>query len=61
MLQVGAWPVDVKYLTCDDYDGSNTPDHTIDLKSYFIGVISIINFFPYLSVSLLLLIIILNE
>ncbi|XP_055686801.1 ionotropic receptor 25a [Lutzomyia longipalpis] len=38
MLQVGAWPMDIKYLNCDNYDGTNTPEHTIDLKSYFIGV-----------------------
>lgn len=38
MLQVGAWPMDIKYLNCDNYDGTNTPDHTIDLKSYFVGV-----------------------
>lgn len=36
ILQVGAWPPNMKYLTCDEYDGTNTPDHTIDLKSYFV-------------------------
>ena len=30
--------MNVKYLSCDDYDGSNTPDHTIDLRSYFVEV-----------------------
>uniref|UniRef100_A0A8D8MDM1 Glutamate receptor ionotropic, kainate 3 n=1 Tax=Culex pipiens TaxID=7175 RepID=A0A8D8MDM1_CULPI len=38
ILQVGAWPPNMKYLTCDEYDGSNTPNHTIDLKSAFIEV-----------------------
>lgn len=35
MLQVGAWPTNMRYITCDEYDGTNTPDHAIDLKSYF--------------------------
>lgn len=38
MLQIGAWPANMKYLTCDEYDGTNTPDRIIDLKSYFVGV-----------------------
>lgn len=38
ILQVGAWPSNMKYLTCDDFDGTNTPDHSIDLKSYFVEV-----------------------
>lgn len=38
ILQVGAWPMNIKYLSCDDYDGSNTPDHAIDLRSYFVEV-----------------------
>lgn len=29
----------MKYLTCDEYDGTNSPDHTIDLRSYFVDVI----------------------
>jgi len=28
----------MKYLTCDEFDGTNSPDHTIDLKSYFVEV-----------------------
>lgn len=35
MLQAGAWPANMKYLLCDKFEGSNTPDNTIDLKSYF--------------------------
>lgn len=35
MLQAGAWPVNMQYLLCDKFEGSNTPDNTIDLKSYF--------------------------
>lgn len=27
-----------EYLTCDDYDGTNTPERKIDLKSYFKAV-----------------------
>lgn len=38
ILQVGAWPPQMKYLTCDEFDGTNTPDHTIDLRSYFVEV-----------------------
>lgn len=37
MFQAGAWPK-MTYLSCDDYDGSNTPERGIDLKSYFVGV-----------------------
>lgn len=28
----------MQYLSCDDYDGTNTPDRPIDLKSYFVNV-----------------------
>nr|QGW50660.1 ionotropic receptor 18 [Propsilocerus akamusi] len=38
ILQVGAWPPNMKYQTCDEYDGTNSPDHTIDLRSYFVEV-----------------------
>lgn len=38
MLQIGQWPMNIKTLTCDEYDGTNTPDHSIDLKSYFTSV-----------------------
>lgn len=35
---IGAWPTNMQYLSCDDYDGTNTPDRNIDLKSYFVNV-----------------------
>lgn len=38
MLQSGAWPSNSKYITCNDYDGTNTPDRVVDLKSFFVGV-----------------------
>lgn len=38
ILQNGLWPPNMKYLTCDEYDGTNSPDHSIDLRSYFIDV-----------------------
>lgn len=38
MLKGGVWPLDMKYLSCDNYDGTNTPEHTIDLKAYFTGI-----------------------
>lgn len=38
MLIAGSWQSNMSYLTCDDYDGKNTPERAIDLKSYFIGI-----------------------
>lgn len=38
ILQANAWPPQMKYLTCDEFDGTNTPEHTIDLRSYFVEV-----------------------
>lgn len=38
MLLTGAWPTNLQYLTCDDYDGTNTPERSIDLRSFFVGV-----------------------
>lgn len=38
MLLVGAWPTNMQYLSCDDYDGTNTPERTIDLKQYFTNI-----------------------
>ncbi|KAG6445268.1 hypothetical protein O3G_MSEX003820 [Manduca sexta] len=35
LLDSGKWPNDMKYITCDDYDGKNTPNRTLDLKSAF--------------------------
>lgn len=38
MLLTGTWPTNMQYLTCDEYDGTNTPDRTIDLKKFFVDV-----------------------
>lgn len=38
MLIAGTWQSNMSYLTCDDYDGKNTPERAVDLKSYFIGI-----------------------
>lgn len=38
MLLTGTWPTNMQYLSCDDYDGTNTPNRSIDLKSYFMNV-----------------------
>lgn len=38
MLVAGTWQKNMTYLTCDEYDGKNTPERAIDLKSYFIGI-----------------------
>lgn len=46
ILQNGLWPPNMKYLTCDEYDGTNSPDHTIDLRSYFIEVFIIVQKYP---------------
>ncbi|KAL0830384.1 hypothetical protein ABMA28_002566 [Loxostege sticticalis] len=35
LLDSGKWPNDMKYITCDDYDGKNTPNRTLDLKAAF--------------------------
>ena len=38
ILVQGSWPPKMKYLSCDEYDGTNSPDHVIDLKTAFIDV-----------------------
>lgn len=38
MLQSGEWPTNMQYITCDDYDGLNTPERNINLRSAFMGV-----------------------
>ncbi|XP_045769552.1 ionotropic receptor 25a [Maniola jurtina] len=35
LLDSGKWPNDMKYINCDDYDGKNTPNRTLDLKTAF--------------------------
>lgn len=37
MMVASAWPT-MKYITCDEYDNSNTPERTLDLKSHFMAV-----------------------
>lgn len=38
MLLTGTWPTNMQYLTCDEYDGTNTPERSIDLKASFVNV-----------------------
>lgn len=38
MLHSGAWPKDMEYLKCDDFQGGNTPERNIDLRQYFTQV-----------------------
>lgn len=38
MLQSGAWTPNMEYLGCDDFQGGNTPERSIDLKQYFLQV-----------------------
>uniref|UniRef100_A0A182X1S1 Ionotropic glutamate receptor C-terminal domain-containing protein n=1 Tax=Anopheles quadriannulatus TaxID=34691 RepID=A0A182X1S1_ANOQN len=47
ILQSGSWPSNMKYITCEDYDGTNTPNHTIDLKTAFIEVTEPTTFGPF--------------
>lgn len=35
MIDTGTWPMKMQYLTCDEYNGKNTPKREIDLKSSF--------------------------
>lgn len=43
MFQSGYWPTDMKFLTCDEYDGKNSPPRKIDLKTSFMKVWLLIN------------------
>lgn len=38
MLHAGAWPKSMEYLTCDKFQGENTPDRAIDLRQFFLQV-----------------------
>lgn len=38
MLQAGAWPANMEYLGCDDFQGGNTPERFIDLRQAFVQV-----------------------
>lgn len=33
-----SWPENMSYLTCENYNGSNTPERSLDLKSFFVDV-----------------------
>ena len=37
-MVTGAWPTDMKHLSCDDYDGTNSPDRQLDLRKYFVDI-----------------------
>lgn len=32
------WPENMDYLTCENYTGSNTPDRSLNLKSFFTNI-----------------------
>lgn len=36
MVKKSAFPLDMKYLTCSQYDGQNTPRRDIDLRQHFV-------------------------
>lgn len=38
MLQSGKWQPNMKYISCDEYDGTNTPDRDLDLVAAFADV-----------------------
>lgn len=41
MIGEGAWPRDLQYISCDDYDGKNTPPRNgLDLKKYLTKVLA---------------------
>lgn len=35
MQQTNVWPTDMQYISCDDYDGANSPERDIDLRRAF--------------------------
>lgn len=38
MLSSNNWPQNMEYLTCNNYTGSNTPNRSLDLRSFFVNV-----------------------
>lgn len=44
MIDSGTWPLKMQYMTCDEYNGKNTPVREIDLKSSFINVAEPVTF-----------------
>lgn len=35
ILSAGGWPKNTRYISCDDFDGTNTPERNVDLRSAF--------------------------
>lgn len=39
MILSANWPTDMEYyITCDNFTGQNTPNRSIDLRSYFVNI-----------------------
>lgn len=38
MIDSRTWPMKMQYLTCDEYNGKNTPERKIDLVNFFMNV-----------------------
>lgn len=38
MMQSEAWPTSLQYITCEEFDGTNTPNRTINLKASLMAV-----------------------
>lgn len=38
MQQSGDWPTDMRYISCNDFDGTNSPVRDIDLRTAFVNV-----------------------
>lgn len=39
MISTNNWPADMNYITCQKYTGQNTPNRSLDLRSYFVNVL----------------------
>lgn len=35
MISANKWPENMEYISCDSFTGSDTPNRTIDLQSFF--------------------------
>lgn len=38
MQQSGDWPTNMQHISCNDYDGTNSPVRDIDLRTAFVNV-----------------------
>ncbi|XP_050678788.1 ionotropic receptor 25a isoform X1 [Leptidea sinapis] len=47
LLDSGKWPNDMKYISCDDYDGQNSPNRTLDLKTAFEDIKETATYAPF--------------